>query len=195
MVSEWRAPVPALNRLKVYLAANISNPFVAPWLIFAELQTGAWVRHGAFQPITPQAIKATGFGAVGMDILVGSLIVGTVLAVIAAAATYAMLRGSAADALFMELVRRASDRYIGRSITAWEFARGKLRGDPIYRAALFGGLLPSGGVLIDVGCGQGLMLALLAEARNSMDAETSPVPSAVPPRFDRMIGIEIRPRV
>ena len=36
-----------LNRLKVYLAANISNPFVAPWLLLVELQTGAWLRHGA----------------------------------------------------------------------------------------------------------------------------------------------------
>src|SRR5215203_5739740 len=33
-----------LNQLKVYLAANISNPFVAPWLILAELQAGALVR-------------------------------------------------------------------------------------------------------------------------------------------------------
>jgi len=28
-----------------------------------------------------------------------------------------------------EIIRRASDRYVGASITAWEFARGKLRGD------------------------------------------------------------------
>ena len=35
-----------LNRLKIYLAANISNPLIAPLLIFSELQTGAWVRRG-----------------------------------------------------------------------------------------------------------------------------------------------------
>ena len=36
-----------LNRLKMYLAANISNPLIAPFLIFAEIQTGAWLRRGA----------------------------------------------------------------------------------------------------------------------------------------------------
>ena len=46
--------------------------------------------------------------------------------------------------LFLDLVRDASDRYITASIVAWEFARGKLRGDPLYRcdglrrAAAFG---------------------------------------------------------
>ena len=81
-----------LNRLKVYLAANISNPFVAPWLLFAELQAGAWFRHGAFQPISVSAIRTAGFGALGLDLLVGSLLVGGVLAVIAGGATYGTLR-------------------------------------------------------------------------------------------------------
>jgi uncharacterized protein (DUF2062 family) len=30
-----------LNRLKMYFAANISNPFVAPWLVVVEVQAGA----------------------------------------------------------------------------------------------------------------------------------------------------------
>ena len=95
----------------------------------------------------------------------------------------------------MELVRKASDRYVSGSITAWEFARGKMRGDPIYRATLFDKLLPSAGTLIDVGCGQGLTLALLAEARHSLDRGEWPPTSPRPSRFDRLIGIEIRPRV
>ena len=184
-----------LNRLKVYLAANISNPFMAPWLLFAELQAGAWFRHGAFQPISVSAIRTAGFGALGLDLLVGSLLVGGILAVLAGGATYGTLRASAQDAPFMELVRKASDRYVSGSITAWEFARGKMRGDPIYRATLFDKLLPSAGTLIDVGCGQGLTLALLAEARHSLDRGEWPPASPRPPRFDRLIGIEIRPRV
>ena len=67
--------------------------------------------------------------------------------------------------MFADLVRRASDRYLATSITAWEFARGKLRGDPLYRDGRSpAGCCAPGGTLVDVGCGQGLMLALLAEA-------------------------------
>jgi uncharacterized protein (DUF2062 family)/SAM-dependent methyltransferase len=184
-----------LNRLKLYLAANISNPFVAPWLLLAELQTGSWLRHGSLQGVSPRAIGTAGLGVVGIDLLLGSIVVGGVLAGVAIAATYVTLRSASGDAGFTELVRRAADRYVGTSITAWEFARGKLRVDPLYRSALFGRLLPSGGTLIDIGCGQGLMLALLAEARRAADTGSLPASAPVPPRFDRMIGVEIRTRV
>jgi SAM-dependent methyltransferase len=81
------------------------------------------------------------------------------------------------------------------SITAWEFARGKLRGDPIYRSALCGNLLPSGRALVDVGCGQGLMLALLAEARRQAGSGARPARRSSFPQFDRLIGVEKRPRM
>ena len=129
-----------------------------------------------------------------MDLLVGSVFVGGALASLAAAGTYAAVRSSGLDRHFAELVRRAADRYAGASITAWEFARGKLRGDPIYRATLSADVLTSGGTLLDVGCGQGLTLALLAEARRAVDAGTWPPGSPPPPRFERMAGIETRPQ-
>lgn len=184
-----------LNRLKMYFAANISNPFVAPWLLVAEVQAGAWLRRGTFHPATREYVASTSVWAFGVDALVGSLLVGAVLAVLGAAATYSLVRGSGEDRPFADLVRRASDRYVGISVTAWEFARGKLRMDPIYRAALSSGVLVSGGALVDVGCGQGLALALLTEAKRAMEAGTWPADWPSPPRFDRMIGIERRRRV
>lgn len=183
-----------LNRLKMYLAANISNPFVAPWLIFAEIQTGAWLRRGSFHPLSRDTITSTGIGVFGMDALVGSMFVGGVLAVLAATGTYALVRGSGGDPMYADLVRRASDRYLAGSITAWEFARGKLRMDPVYRAALCPAILPPGGTLLDIGCGQGLTLALLVEARQAFDERRWPASWPEPPRFDRMVGIETRPR-
>jgi uncharacterized protein (DUF2062 family) len=183
-----------LNRLKIYIAANISNPLFAPTLIFAELQMGAWVRRGAFHPLTLDAAKTTTLSVFGIDILIGSLILGGTLGAILAGLTYALMRGNAADAWFLDLVREASDRYMTASIAAWEFARGKLRGDPIYRATVSGALLPSGGTLIDIGCGGGLSLALLAEARTRFRAGDWPASWSPPPQFDRMIGIETRPR-
>jgi uncharacterized protein (DUF2062 family)/ubiquinone/menaquinone biosynthesis C-methylase UbiE len=184
-----------LNRVKMYLAANISNPLVAPWLIFAEVQAGAWLRRGSFHALTRESIEAAGIAVFGVDAMVGSVAVGALLACLAATGTYSLVRTSAADRPFADLARRASDRYLGASITAWEFARGKLRMDPVYRAALSPEVLTSGGSLVDIGCGQGLMLALLAEARHAYDAGTWPTDWPPPPRFTRMTGIEIRRRV
>ena len=167
-----------LNRLKMYLAANISNPLMAPWLLLAEVQAGAWLRRGSFHALTLEQIKTTGAAVFGMDLLIGSVFVGGALGSLAAAGTYAAVRSSGLDRHFAELVRRAADRYSGASIAAWEFARGKLGGDPIYRATLSADVLTSGGTLVDVGCGQGLTLALLAEARRAVDAGTWPPGSA-----------------
>src|ERR671921_2931042 len=41
-----------LNRLKMYLAANISNPVVSPMLILSELQAGAWMRRQDFHDLS-----------------------------------------------------------------------------------------------------------------------------------------------
>jgi len=183
-----------LNRLKIYLAANISNPLIAPLLIFSELQTGAWVRRGVFHELTLQAARTTDLSVFGLDILTGSLTIGTTLGAVIALVTYLSVRGTADDALFLDLVRDASDRYMRASILTWEFARGKLRGDPLYRSTVCGGLLPSGGTLVDIGCGNGLTLAILAEAQTRFKEGRWPSTWNPPPQFDRLIGIEVRAR-
>ena len=153
------------------------------------------MRHGAFQSLTLAAIRTTDVWSFGIDYLLGAVAVGAVLGTIAATGTYAALRGPSDDPAFAALIQRASDRYVATSITAWEFARGKLRGDPVYRNALCGDLLPSGRALVDVGCGQGLMLALLAEARRQAGSGALPVGCSSFPQFDRLIGVEKRPRI
>jgi uncharacterized protein (DUF2062 family) len=183
-----------LNRLKLYLAANISNPLVAPTLVFAEVQLGAWLRRGTWHQLTIETATTTGLSVFGLDALVGSLVIGGVIGTGMAAATYAMSRDAAADE-FLNVVRDTSDRYIKASVTAWEFARGKLRADPVYRATVCDALLPSGGTLVDVGCGQGLTLALLADSAQRFRHGTWPRAWNPPPLFDRIIGIELRPRV
>jgi uncharacterized protein (DUF2062 family) len=156
-----------LNRLKMYVAANISNPFVAPFLVFAELQAGAWIRRRELHAITLETVRTTDPWTFGADLVIGSVVVGGVLGTLTGAATYLVARSGGVEPWFAELLRRASDRYLSWGITAWEFAKGKLRGDPVYHAVIAGGALPSGGTLVDVGCGQGLMLALLAESRDA----------------------------
>ena len=123
------------------------------------------------------------------------MVVGAVLGVGGWLATRATATAGAADPDFDAIVRAAADRYLLSSMTAWEFARGKLRGDPVYRAAVCEGLLHDGRVLIDVGCGTGLMLALLDEAARATREGRWPAGRPVPPRFEQLIGIELRPRV
>ena len=183
-----------LNRLKMYLAANISNPFVAPVLLFSEIQIGAWLRRGAVHPLSVDAIRQVSPWSFGADLVIGSVALGCALGGVFGLLTWTMTRDRDQDPAFADLVRRASDRYLAGGITAWEFARGKMRGDPLYRMVLTGGVLPPGGTLVDVGCGQGLMLALLVEAARGGSTATAPAPNRIPV-FDSLIGIELRPRI
>lgn len=80
-------------------------------------------------------------------------------------------------ASFERLVAAASEPYRAAGRFAWHFARGKLRGDPAFCHLLHAGLIPEGAQILDLGCGQGLLAALLA---------------AVPaPRIGRYRGIEL----
>ena len=81
-----------LNRLKMYLAANISNPFVAPVLLFSEVQTGRWLRVGAPYPFSFDAFRAFNVWQFGADLILGSIIVGLVLGAGAAAGVYALVK-------------------------------------------------------------------------------------------------------
>jgi SAM-dependent methyltransferase len=182
----------------LYLAANISNPLMAPFLILAELQTGSLVRRGELRPLTLEAVKQIDPWSLGADILIGAVIVGALLGAALGSATWALTRDQGEDPIFAALVRRASDRFVAGSITAWEFARGKLRGDPLYRTVLLGRVLPAGasdGTLVDVGCGSGLMLALFAEAAACWREGQWPSDRPAPPVFSQLVGIELRGRV
>jgi SAM-dependent methyltransferase len=130
----------------------------------------------------------------GIDVIVGGIVVCSMFGLALAAATLVLSRDSTDDDAFRALVHEAAERYTTSSITALRFARGKMRGDPVYRAIACGALLPSGGTLVDVGCGQGLTLALLAESARRFRAGAWPARWPPPPMFDRQIGIEVRPR-
>jgi uncharacterized protein (DUF2062 family)/2-polyprenyl-3-methyl-5-hydroxy-6-metoxy-1,4-benzoquinol methylase len=182
-----------LNRLKIYLAANLINPLVLVPLLYAEVQTGAWLRRGQTLALSREALVVSPW-QFGGDLVLGSLVVGMAVGLVGALVTFAARRPTA-DPFYRQLTRRAADRYIDAGITAWEFARGKLSGDPVYRHALEGPLAGATGTLVDLGCGQGLMLALVAEAQATARAGHWLDVRPPAPAFDRLMGIETRPRV
>jgi cyclopropane fatty-acyl-phospholipid synthase-like methyltransferase len=92
-------------------------------------------------------------------------------------------------------VKVASDRYLGSGITAWEFARAKLRNDPVYRQVVTTGLVAPDSRVMDVGCGQGLLLAILAAARDAAEQGSWPTDWTPAPRGATLIGVELRPRI
>jgi SAM-dependent methyltransferase len=66
---------------------------------------------------------------------------------------------------YAALVASASGRYPGRWAQGW--ARGKMSSDPVYRAVLE--RLHPRGTLVDVGCGEGYLLALARLAMPEVD--------------------------
>jgi cyclopropane fatty-acyl-phospholipid synthase-like methyltransferase len=89
------------------------------------------------------------------------------------------------------LIDRASEPYRGAGVFAYNFARGKLRGDPVFRALLERGLLLGRGRILDLGCGQGLLAAWLKAALLCYEGGSWPQgwPPAPKPRSTR--GIEL----
>src|SRR5262249_20118587 len=69
----------SLNRVKLYLAANLVNPVILPGIFFAEVQTGHWLRRGHAYPITLETFHKLKLWHFGLDLLLRSLVVGAAL--------------------------------------------------------------------------------------------------------------------
>lgn len=96
------------------------------------------------------------------------------------------------DPQFRPLFEAASRPYAGAGAYAWHFARGKLRYDPVFIYLLRHGLLPDRGSLLDLGCGQGLLLSLLKAAKARYQAGLWPQGWPAPPLNLDLRGIELR---
>ncbi len=72
------------------------------------------------------------------------------------------------------LIADAAAHYRPAGRFAYHFARGKLRGDPLFTTLLRLGAIPDAGRLVDLGCGQGLLGAWLAAARRGGVDSTAP---------------------
>jgi cyclopropane fatty-acyl-phospholipid synthase-like methyltransferase len=93
---------------------------------------------------------------------------------------------------FETLLRTASRPFLRSGIYPWQFARWKLRLDPVFQTLLRSGHFPDCGRLLDVGCGQGVLLALLVSAREQYRGGEWPADWAPPPLNLELQGLERR---
>jgi SAM-dependent methyltransferase len=93
------------------------------------------------------------------------------------------------------LLDQACEPYRKAGRFAYHFARGKLRGDPVFRAILELGLLSGHRRILDLGCGQGLLAAWLRAAAHCC-YERGIWPRTWPPAPcpESMRGIELMAR-
>jgi uncharacterized protein (DUF2062 family) len=74
-----------------YLAANISLPFIAPFITFAEIETGALVLHGHFMSIAPSEVKNIALRTLAAELVVGTAIVAPAGGALGGSITYALV--------------------------------------------------------------------------------------------------------
>jgi uncharacterized protein (DUF2062 family)/SAM-dependent methyltransferase len=176
----WCLPL-GLDFVATYLAANISNPFVAPFLVTLEVEVGSLVITGHHAAFTVARAKQTGIWGFVWQAGVGSVFVGLAFGALGAGAAYLALRkGDAAgrdeaggessegtnDERFDAAMLRTIERYRRAPIADRLYVASKLRFDPLARmlAALPGDF----GHVLDAGAGRGqfgLFLSELGRAR------------------------------
>lgn len=88
------------------------------------------------------------------------------------------------------LVEAAAAPYRRAGRFAWRFARGKLRGDPIFQALLRQSLIPDQARILDLGCGQGLLAAWLSAAGAAYAAHQWPPDWPAPPQPRTIRGLD-----
>ncbi|HET9930410.1 MAG TPA: DUF2062 domain-containing protein [Polyangiaceae bacterium] len=154
-----------LDAVLAYLAANISNPLVAPFLVFSEVVVGSWLLHGRAPSFDLQAAKHPDLGLIAREIALGSVVVGGVLGVLGGviAASIARRRRKGHDDTLAAARQRTIARYAGAPPGDRYYVAAKLHTDPsLTQVAALGPL----GDVIDAGCGRGQLSLCLAELGN-----------------------------
>lgn len=202
-----------VNRLKTYIAAHISTPVVMPFLVFTEIQAGRLLRGAPLLSFQHRRmghrvdvwhwssadfwhwrwLKEFGWHWL-TDLLVGSAVVGIVLAAVFGLLTYLLLQRGRRAPEVESLIEETAHRYLAAGLMQSEFVRGKLRHDPVYFSILRRWALPVRGRLLDLGCGRGIFLGLLAAARQQLGRGAYPASWEPPPPLE-LHGIEHRPKL
>jgi len=150
-----------------YLAADISNPFVAPFLLTLEVEVGSYLLRGepaAFDPAHARSPGASGFF---VQALAGSVVVGGALAALGGGLGWLLAPRRVNDSSPLDAAReRTALRYRDAKIFDRKYVEGKLWFDPVLPLVAELGLAL--GRVLDAGAGRGqlgLCLLELGQAR------------------------------
>jgi len=156
-----------LDAVLSYLAANISNPFLAPFLIATEVETGAYLTTGHFVAFDAAQAKAMGAAGFAQHLFVGSAVLGALLAGVGFAVAFLIAarrqvrRAIAETDPFEVALGRTRARYDRAPRGDRVYVAAKLAFDPVCRlAAELDGSL---GRVLDLGCGRGQLSLLLLD--------------------------------
>jgi SAM-dependent methyltransferase/uncharacterized protein (DUF2062 family) len=173
-----------LDAAVAWVAANVSNPFFAPALLAAEVQVGAWLRHGTPIDLRHGGARDLHVGDVLGSLAAGSPVVGLALAVAGALVAYVVVAVAPASRAprpayrlpgtappWVVAAEHVASRYaspasqVARERTRFHYLRGKLLADPAAKAvADVAGEAPGVlGEVLDVGTGRGQIPLLLLE--------------------------------
>lgn len=161
-----------LNRALTYAAANISNPWFAPFLIAASIQTGHRVLSGAWLPLSLAQSRAIESGRFVRDWMVGSVVLGVAIALPAGLLAWWLARAyrrrhPLPRDPYRDAVLAVVARYRKVGWATAMFVQGKLDSDPVYRQ--MAARWPFDSPVLDIGCGLGQSELLLAALQPGID--------------------------
>jgi SAM-dependent methyltransferase len=104
------------------------------------------------------------------------------------------LRDPGTERAWRSLHAVTSARYRASGLFAWQFARGKLGLDPVFRGVLEHGDLAGRARIVDLGCGQGLIASLLQSCADLDRVGAWPAAWQQAPMAQIYTGVELMPR-
>jgi uncharacterized protein (DUF2062 family) len=149
-----------LDAVIAYLAANISNPLLAPFLLLAEVEIGSLLLDGAPVAFDLAAARRTGITGFVEQAVVGSLVLGAVLALVGGLLAASIARRAQAVTPLQAAQRRTRARYAATPRAHRYYVAAKLRTDPVLAEVAALGEL---GEVLDAGAGRGQLGLCLLE--------------------------------
>ncbi len=158
------ARVLGLSRVKMLAACMISNPVFVPFLVWGELQVGSRLLRGHWRSVLPGSSGFPPLGELGVDLIVGSLVVGTVIGAMGALIVWLWVPKGPVAAQRRDVVERAAHRFLKIGYREWWRTRRELCRHPELAVRAGRGEFAAGGDFLDLGCGDGALLAAVLEA-------------------------------